>query len=212
MSEQDTDSNTKRASGILTLLNSKIGKLTALFLAIVALLGAVEKVFNVWSSLFPVETTEGSPKDCFKSEMMHPSKVSISAWPSMTLRMTGRNDCSQTLSVHVAFKARGDRIRIEPPYPTDFHCRVNEPDCWEQRSLKPGDFDWKVGPPDLTLLKKPLGDPVFVRINWVVYNAETKTQLWADNAEIEVHDDPEVARAANRPTSPSIGHNSEIFR
>ena len=46
----------------------------------------------------------------------------------------------------------------------------------------------KFFPPDLKVLKKPLGDPVDININWVVYNDETKKRLDTGAAQIQLTD------------------------
>lgn len=119
-----------------------------------------------------------------------PKTVSISKWDSMVLKLTGSNDCPEALSIHVAFKAASDRVRIMSPVSDDC-LSLDKPDCWEQTSLDRGVLDQKITPPRLKVLSRlPLGDPVTLRVNWIIYNVQTKGQLRAATEEIVLRDDP----------------------
>lgn len=199
MTDEKENSGFKKSSwGFLDVITGRIGKIAALITAVVILLGAVEKFFNVWSNLFGIGSEEAprvevhpEPKtlmDCFKLEMSYPKTVPISKWDSMDLVLTGRNDCQQPLDVHVAFKTASNRIRIESAFSECLE--LSNPACWEEKILEPGDLRWKVTPPRLTPLKIPLGGPVKININWVIYNAVTKNRLGADTAQLQLVDDP----------------------
>ncbi len=186
MTNEKENSEPKKSSwDFLDVVTGRIGKITALVTTVVLLLGAGEKLFNVLG----IFKSEEVVKDCFKLEMSYPKTVPVSEWDSMDLVLKGRNDCQELLDVHVAFKAASDRVRIESAFSDCLE--LTNPDCWEEKFLDLGDLDWKVTPPRLTPLNIPLGDPVKIDINWVVYNAETKKRLGADKAQFQLVDDPE---------------------
>ena len=156
-------------------------------MTLTALVAAVEDFFDISSKLFPTPNTEQSAKDCFQATMNYPKTVSVNGWQSMSLSLAGRNDCRERLGVHVAFKAkRLSNMRIESPV-SDCVNPV-DPRCWEVKSIETGKVDEKFIPPHLEVLKKPLGDPVDIYINWVIYNVETKKRLDAGAAEIQLTD------------------------
>lgn len=199
MTDEKENSEPKKSSwGSLDVITGRIGKIAALITAVVILLGALEKFFNVWSNLRGTGKKEAAheqvhpePKtlmDCFKLEMSYPKAVPINKWDSMDLVLTGRNDCQQRLDVHVAFKTASNRIRIQSGVSECLE--LPNPNCWEEKIIEPGDLHWKVTPPRLTVLKIPLGDPVMININWVIYNAVTKNRLDADTAQLQLVDDP----------------------
>lgn len=174
------------AANLLDALNSKIGKIVTLFVTIGALGTAVLTLSDVGKKLFkpkeePIATRD--PRGCFQAELNYPQAVPLSQWDSMEMRLTGNNQCAATLAVYLAFRARVDRIRLEPPY------EAPEPECWEHKTLPNGEVNWNVSPPRLVLLKSPLGEKVRVDINWVVYNEETKAQVRADTAKFWLKDD-----------------------
>jgi hypothetical protein len=82
-----------------------------LFAAIVALLGVVNQVFgpHIFRPKLVVVPTLSEPgvpsvvsklsvlENCFKPKMITPETVSISKWNSMKLKLTGRNDCLESL-------------------------------------------------------------------------------------------------------------------
>ena len=192
MTEENTKSEKKKLSStFLDVLTGKIGKITGLILAGVALLLAVQqlagegqKIYQMWAPVRGVDQ-----KECFKPEIdVKPTTVSVKEWNSVKFRMTGRNNCKETLSIHVAFKAKGDTIRIEPPFKgmDQSACKGYEnPTCWEQNSIDQGkDVDWILTPPFLRR-NGQLVDPVKVAINWTVYNRE-KTLVRAGKAEMTV--------------------------
>ena len=179
----------------LSKIKGRIGSITAVIVGLVVLLTAVENLFNVSSKLIGTvqEEQPAAPpsalEDCFKAEMRHPDKVTISQWPKMPLSLTGQNDCQGKLIVHIAYKAKQlDEVRIESPFANCLD-PVN-PDCWEVISLDAGELDEKFTPPNLKLLKIPLGDPISININWVIYN-QTLQLLDAGRAQIELLDDPQ---------------------
>jgi len=181
-------------------MTGRIARITGLCLAIVALAAAVEQVTQVGSNALrrigligPADTRTDDPKSCFQPRLTYPESVMLGQWDQMDLRLTGRNDCRDTLAVHVAFKGREDRLRIEPPF-SDASCtQVDDPSCWEQKTLERGEVDWQVTPPTLTPLLVPLGERVRVDVNWIIYNAETRVQVRADTARIWLQDDPAAA-------------------
>ena len=196
MSDEKRNSEPKRnSSDLLGMLTGRIGKITALVLPVVALLGAAERTFEISSNFLAIFKFEESVtprttlKDCFQAEMKYPLTVSVSGWQSMPLSLRGWNDCRQRLGVHVAFKAKQlDKVRIESPVsdcldPVDTR-------CWEEKYIDTGEVDEKFIPPHLEVLKKPLGDPVDININWVVYNVKTKMRLDAGATQIQLTDDP----------------------
>ncbi len=189
MSEEQKGSLLSKAKG-------RIGGITALVVALAALLGALENLFEVssrFASLFREETsavTQPAQQDCFHAELQHVDKVTVSQWPEMPLSLKGRNDCRERLLVHLAYKARQlDKVRIESPVADCLD--LVEPSCWEEKSLDTGALSERFIPPHLELLKKPLGDPVSININWLVYNVETLQQLDVGQARIQLLDDPQ---------------------
>jgi hypothetical protein len=196
MSENNQAPSAGGPPGIVELITGKIGKVTALCLAIVALGGAIGGVWTMgrralqYIGLAPHGTSVTDSKNCFQPQLMYPGDVTLSKWDSMDLRLTGRNECKQTLAVHVAFKGRKDRVSIEPPFADSSCTQADNPSCWEQKTLERGDVNWEVSPPVLTPLKKPLGERIRVDVNWIIYNAETRVQVHADTARIWLNDDP----------------------
>ena len=187
----DEENHRKREifSDLLGMTTGRIGKVTALLLALVALVAAAEEFFEITSTLLARFKTEESVKDCFQAKMNYPKTVSIDGWQSMPLGLTGRNDCRERLGVHIAFKAKQlSKVRIESPVsdcvdPVDTR-------CWEVKSIEAGAVDVKFIPPHLKVLKKPLGNPVDININWVVYDVDTKKRLNAGAAQIKLTDNP----------------------
>lgn len=190
MSDEERDSEPKQASSdLLGKITGRIGKVIALIVAFGTLLGAIEHFFETGSSLIARFKTDKSLKDCFRAEMKYPKTVSISGWRSMPLSLTGRNSCREKLGIHIAFKTkRLAMVAFESPV-SDCRDLVN-PDCWEEKSIETGDVNEMFIPPHLQVLKKPLGEPVDININWVVYNVETRKQLDSGAAQIQLTDDP----------------------
>lgn len=205
--EKKPPESEKNSSDFLDVVTGKIGKITVLLTTVVSLLAGVNQVFQVGPDLFskfklpvpvnpqpiepviPVVPKPPALGDCFKPKMIvDPEMVSISKWDSMMLQLTGRNDCQETLGVHVAFRGNSDRVRIMSPFA---ECVVlNDPTCWQQASIDSGDLHKEITRPHLIILSKPLGDPVKLTINWNVYNMQTKGLLRADTVQITLRDDP----------------------
>ena len=198
--EERNSESTKSSSGLLDTITGKISKLKALLLVLggllvtlVFFLGEVERFLKISSdvlAIFKSEESATSLQDCFQAKINYPEMVSVSGWQSMYLSLTGRNDCREKLNIHVAFKTKQfDKVRIKSPFSDCLD--LDNPRCWEERSIKTTEeLDEKFTPPDLEVLKKPLGDPVHINVNWLVYNAETKMQLAAGTAHIQLTDDP----------------------
>ena len=91
----------------------------------------------------------------------------------------------------IAYKtAQLDRVTFESPVAP---CLAPaNPDCWQQQNIDPGPVDMKLLPPVLRVHKKPLGEPVDININWVVFSIDTKKQLAARIATITLEDPPET--------------------
>lgn len=178
----------KQPSGILNTITGKIGKITAVCVALTAFLGALVQLTGLGKTVLswmnpPVVVAPLDLRNCLDAQLSYPDAVPLSKWSSMEMRLRGQNDCKATLAVYVTFRGREDRVRLEPPFGD------TDPSCWEQKTLASGALDWKVSPPRLVPLKVPLGNKVRVDINWVVYNAETKMQVRADTASFWLEDD-----------------------
>ena len=185
--EEKTSEPKKNFSDLLGMLTGGIGKITLLVGAVTGLLIAAENFFEISSKFLAMIKTEKSVTDCFQAEMNYQKTVSVSGWRTMPPSLIGRNDCRERLGVYVAFKAKQlDKVRIKSPV-SDCLDPV-DPRCWEEKSIETGAAE-KFLPPDLVVLKKPLGDPVDININWVVYNVETKKLLDAGAAQIQLTDD-----------------------
>jgi hypothetical protein len=187
----DTEAK-KNSTPILDVITGRIGKIVALITAVVALLtvaqqmlGGTHKLAEIWTAFRSVPE-----EDCFMAEMnVEPTSVPLQKWNSVKFHLTGSNKCRATLAVHVAFKAQGGNLVVSPPFkgPDQPACTGYEnPDCWEVKSLDKGKaVDWVLTPPRLESLS-PLGNPVKIAINWMVFNTETKKQVRAGKAEITV--------------------------
>ncbi len=197
MSDEEKKSEPKKnSSDLLDMITRSSVKITAVIVALTALLVAAKNFSEISSKFFAMFKAEESVKDCFQAEMNYPKTVSVSEWQSMPLSLTGRNDCREKLGVHIAFKAKQlDKVRIESPV-SDCLDPV-DPRCWEEKSIEAGEVNEKFIPPHLEVLKKPLGDTVDININWVVYDVETKKLLDAGVAQSQLTDDPVVSENAN---------------
>ena len=188
----DKKKKTDRASPeFLDALTGRIVKIGALLGACAAVITtAVTFRTELGKLIHP--SAPASLTDCFKPLMIYPPTIAVGGWESMDLRMTGRNDCQETLAVYVAFKVRqADTVQIEAPFKGDPDCQAGGPGCWERFSPAPGDLTRRIIPPRLTLLKRPLGRPVPIYINWIIYAAETGKQIRADTGTIVLVDDPQ---------------------
>ena len=143
MSNEEKNSEPqKNSSDLLDMLTGRIGRITALVLALAGLLVAAEKFFEIGSNFLAMFKTEESVKDCFQVEMNYTKTVSVRGWKSMPLSLTGRNDCRERLSVHVAFKAKQlDKVRIGSPI-SDCLDPV-DPHCWEETTIEKGEVNNK---------------------------------------------------------------------
>jgi len=91
------------------------------------------------------------------------------------------------MHVHVAFAAqRSNVIRLESAFSTV--CKGYEnPDCWQQFSIKGKVANYDVTPPHLRVLMPFTGlEPIDV--NWRVYDSEKK-RVGADTTEIKLRGD-----------------------
>lgn len=189
---------TKKSDGSSTfvdVLTGKIVKITGLLAGIVTLvavttqlLGGFQKMAGMVRPPSPVPV-----RDCLDVTMdVKPTTVKFGKWNTVKFDLIGRNDCKETLAVHVAFKSLSDSMRIEPPSkgPDQVVCGgLENPDCWETRTLdRRKTVEWTVTPPRLTHLG-PLTEPVLIDVNWTIYNSETKKYLRAGKAEITVERD-----------------------
>lgn len=187
--EKKAPDSGKNTWDFLDVVTGKIGKITLLVGAVSALLTQVYPLIQGGSSLVKSEPEQRPPLEgCLKPKLIVPKTVSISEWDSMMLKLKGRNDCPQSLNIYVTFKAAGESVLIVPTMGDE--CR-SQPECWEQKSLDSGDLDQIFTRPRLRFLKKPLGNPVKLSINWVVYNVHDNKILRADTAQITLRDDPE---------------------
>ena len=190
MNDEERDPESKQNSlDLMGRVTGRIGKVRALIVALVTLLVAIGYFFDIGSNLIARFETEESAKDCFKANMNYPETVSVSKWSSMRLSLTSRNRCREKLGVHLAFKTKNlAKVAFESPVSD---CRdLVDPNCWEERFIEIGEVNEEFKPPDLKVLKRPLGEPVDIYINWVVYNVETRMQLHSGAAQIQLTDDP----------------------
>ena len=184
--EEKQPERKKKSSDLLGMLTGRIGKTTALLLALTGLIGAAENFFEISSRV--LEIFEAEKKTCFQARMSYPKTVSVNGWQSMSLRLSGTNDCRERLGVHIAFKAkRLNKVIIGSPVSTCVD--PVDPSCWEVKYIEAGAVDAKFLAPHLEVLKKPLGDPIDLNINWVVYNVENRKRLDADAVQIQLTDD-----------------------
>ena len=202
-----SDSRKRKADGtsggVLDVVTSKATKITLLITTCAALLGGAVAFRDQIVEIFGTEPPTVSLPGCFTSTIEYPPTVAVNDWDSMNLRLTVHNACDETLAVYVAFKAqRGETIQLEPPFGGDAGCQAGNPECWEQFSPEPGDQTLSLTPPRLTLLKRPLGGPAIVRINWIVYAVDTLKQIRADNVTISLVDDRQAVARIN-DSSPS---------
>ena len=180
----------EKKPGFLDLVTGKIGKISALIVAVGALLTGAEKVFKIFGGVDPKGPTEVVKlKDCFEADLTYPKEVSFNGWSSMSLRMSGANDCGETLIGHVAFKApRATSLRILAPFaPEGGDCTLANPDCWESITFTSGPVDYRVSVPELKRLGA-LTRAVPIDINWIVYS-DNKSIL-SGKARITVLADP----------------------
>ena len=198
MSHKSKDSESRNNSiDFVGMITGRIGKITGLILALVGLLAAIENSFKIGSTILEKFKSEDSGKSCFQATMKYPNRVSVSKWGKMRISLEGSNECSERLAVHVVFKARQlAKVKVSSPFldcpkPGDFG-----PGCWEQKSIETGKVNATFMAPHLEVLKKPLGEPVEIYINWIVYNVNTKEQLYAGIAKIELEDDSDSDNGA----------------
>ena len=182
----------KSASRLLDAVTGKAANISVVITAVVALLGAIEEMYGVSEKLVSHVSAlfRGTETACFTAELeVQPPSVPVARWNQVRFHLTGWNKCGATLSVHVAYKAQGDALRIEPPFkgPDQPVCAgYDNPDCWELITLDNGKrVDENLVLPKLIQLG-PLTNPVKVVINWMVYNTETKKQVRAGIAGIDV--------------------------
>jgi hypothetical protein len=196
----------KNTSDFLDVITGKVGKITLLLTTVAGLLTGVNQLFQIVPNPFkfnppavvePKSTTPGvsvvskptALEDCFKPKMVvEPDTVSISKWESMILKLTGRNDCIKSLGVHVAFKMASDRVRIMSPVGD---CSTfTDSACWQTASIDSGALNQTVTTPRLYPLSNPLGNPLKLNINWMVYNADDQKLLRTEMVQITLRDDP----------------------
>lgn len=182
----------KSASRLLDAITGKAAKITVAITAVVGLLAAIENMFGGFEKLAShvAALSHGTETACFTAELeVQPPSVPVARWNQVRFHLTGWNKCGATLSVHVAYKAQGDALRIEPPFkgPDQPTCAgYDNPDCWELITLDNGkQVDQDLVLPKLIQLGT-LANPAKVVINWIVYNTETKKQVRAGVAEIAV--------------------------
>lgn len=199
MADSRKSQSGKGSSSFMDLITGKLGKIGALIVALSAVLGGVEKLFDVSSNIaaiFGGEEKVVAPtglKDCFEAELSYPDEVSFDEWSSMELKMLGENKCAENLHGHVAFQTLGGTtLRIKP---FKKGCsELAEPDCWEPITFDKGKpVDYPVMVPDLDRLGA-LSREVEVNIFWYVY-AESKS-IRSGKATITVRADQTVDDAA----------------
>ena len=196
MSSEPTENSRVKAllTKILDAAATEIGKrivgivfgIFSLPIFYLAFIGNITDIFKHEDG--PIADNE---RDCFHVNMESPKTVLLNKWPSMEIKLTGENNCSQKLAVHIAYKtAQLDRVTFESPVAP---CLAPaNPDCWQQQNIDPGPVDMKLLPPVLRVHKNPLGEPVDININWVVFSIDTKKQLAARIATITLEDPPET--------------------
>lgn len=190
MSESRKRKTDGTSEGVLDVVTSRATKITLLITTCAALLGAAVTFRDQIVAIFGTEPPTVSLPECFIPTIEYPSPVVVNKWDSMKPLLTGRNDCRETLAVYVAFKARrGETVQIEAPFGGGSGCEAGNPECWEQFSPESGNQMMELTPPRLTLLKRPLGEPAVVQINWIVYAVDTRKQIRAGNLTISLVDD-----------------------
>ena len=207
MSDRKKTKTDGKSPGLLDILTSKAATITAVITIFSALITAAVTFRDQIVELFGTGSPVVAFPECFTSQITYPETVAVNQWDSMSLRLTGRNDCRETLAVYVAFKARrAETIQIEAPFGGDAGCEAGNPQCWQQLSSRPGDLTLSLTPPRLTLLKRPLGAPAVISINWIIYAVDTRKQIRADNVTISLVDDPQaqVGSADRTASQPEI--------
>lgn len=198
--------SSKPRLGSLERWTGKVGKVTALLVAITTLGATTAGITVAWAPVVRAIRQLSSPpppppvasptKSCFQAQLSCPETVSVSGWPAMRLRLDVENSCEDELFAYVIFKvAGGGRIRIEPPFYDNASCGADKdkPGCWEERELKKGTYQLDLLPPHLTRLQDRLGGRLQVGINWVVYSRRDTRLLDTDKTELWLEDDPLVA-------------------
>ncbi len=179
-------------SGAIELLTGRVGRITALIVAVAALLSAFMTLTQagreVLALLRPAPSAARNAA-CFEPSLTYPKRVALAKWDDMDLQLTGRNNCKDGLPVYVVFKGRKVSLRIDPPF-SAADCRFDDASCWEQRRLDKGDVHWRLTPPILRSLQEPLSGPTRMDINWIVYSQDTRAIMAAQTARILIVNSP----------------------
>lgn len=194
----------KSASDFVDLISGRIGKITALVVAIGSLaVGALTQWEKVIDKL--VEAGVYTRPSCvLVYPLVFPATVKYSEWDSMKMKLKGRNNCSTSPGLYVTFVRRSTsepRFVLRVPHEDLPECKglapLQVPKCWDPK--KPirngkGDWEWDVLAPPLTRLSDPRRTEK-VSLTWAVYDfdAPTKPAIRVDSAEIEVQNDAESA-------------------
>jgi hypothetical protein len=189
---------TKSAFDFVDLITGRIGKITALVVAIGSLaVGALTQWETFIGKLVEMGLYTRPP--CVQvNPLMIPATVKYSEWDNMKIQLKGRTNCSTPLGLYVTFVRRTasePRFVLRVPHEDLPECKglapLQEPKCWDPRkpiSIGKGDWEWDVRPPPLAQLSDPRRIEK-ISMTWAVhdYDAPTKPPIRVDTATIEVH-------------------------
>jgi hypothetical protein len=173
----DTETKPKAkmtVAGVIDWLTTTIGKITALVVAVGALVAAVINVISKGPSSVPAAAPASTPATaCYRLKLDHEAQMPIrlvnsSKWFHLVLE----NGCKDDLSVRVEFKEAGGGIVID------------KSDTWPSYTVLAGEtLDKRVNPPKLTLLTT---DPQIIQILVSIYRNDDQKLLRVDTFQIEM--------------------------
>jgi hypothetical protein len=184
----DLNENPGPTNGVFTFIDfitGRVGKITALILAIIGLIIAVKRLCNIVSPKSP---------DVQVKDVILPKKVKCSEWDNMIIKLKGCN-CDGTSGLYVIFSSTLAEVRLKPPIAIDGKDCVGRPQlpwCWcGKKPVCEGeeDWEWDLFPPQLEWVGNPRDIKRFL-IHWEVLDYDNPTKvIRADNEMMELIND-----------------------
>jgi len=182
----------------LEIAKGKVGQITALIGALVALIVGIQQL---WEKLVPPPPP---PKgSCVQIDPLDiPQVIAYSEWDNEGITITGRNDCNRELGLYVTFTHRVSddppRFVLRRPHDGDYpECTgaaaLGQPKCWDAQkpvAINQGLWKWEAPLPPLSKLGEPRRTEM-LGVTWDVrdFDAPDKAPLATTSVAIKIIDD-----------------------